>query len=99
MPVGNAAGHLWSSWLNTTSIFIGVLAVATSAYLASVYLAADAAHDHEHSLERQFRSRALASGVVAGAFAIAGIFIADEESHSLFHSLLSGRALPAERRT
>src|ERR1700683_208092 len=31
VPVGNAAGHLFSSWLNPTSILIGVLAVAFSA--------------------------------------------------------------------
>src|SRR5262249_8933392 len=73
VPVGNAAGHLWSSWLNATSIFVGTLAVATSAYLAAVYLAADAAHDGDRELERGFRTRALASGVVAGALAIAGI--------------------------
>jgi cytochrome bd ubiquinol oxidase subunit II len=91
VPVGNAAGDPWSSWLNTTSIFIGALAVATSAYLAAVYLAADAAHDGEQALERGFRLRALGSGVVAGALAIAGLFITDTESHRL----LSGRALPA----
>jgi cytochrome bd ubiquinol oxidase subunit II len=95
VPVGNAAGSLWSSWLNATSILIGVLAVANSAYLAAVFLAADAAHDGEGTLERQFRLRALASGIVAGALAIAGIFIVDAESHRLFHSLLSGRALSA----
>src|SRR6266540_5960128 len=42
VPVGNAEGDLWSSWLNSTSIFIGVLSVATAAYLSAVYLAADA---------------------------------------------------------
>ncbi len=42
VPVGNAAGHLFSSWLNATSITVGVLAVATSAYLAAVFMAADA---------------------------------------------------------
>jgi len=30
VPVGNAAGHEWSSWLNGTSIVIGALAVATT---------------------------------------------------------------------
>ena len=35
VPVGNAAGHLFSSWLNGTSIFIGILAVVSSAYLAA----------------------------------------------------------------
>src|SRR5262249_18432841 len=75
VPVGNAAGDMWSSWLNPTSIFIGVLAVGTSAYLAAVYLAADAARDHHRELERDFRVRALGAGVVAGAVAIAGIFV------------------------
>src|SRR5262249_15674014 len=72
VPVGNAAGHLGSSWLNPTSIFIGVLAVAVCAYLAAVYLAADAAHDGDAALEQQFRLRALGSGVVAGAIALIG---------------------------
>jgi cytochrome d ubiquinol oxidase subunit II len=95
VPVGNAAGDLWSSWLNPTSIFIGVLAVATSAYLAAVYLAADAAHDGERVLERDFRLRALGSGTIVGVIAIAGIFVVNSDSHTLFHSLLTGRALPA----
>jgi len=95
VPVGNAAGDLWSSWLNPTSIFIGVLAVATSAYLAAVYLAADAARDRHRELESGFRVRALGAGVVAGAVALAGIFVVDADNHALFHSLLSGRALPA----
>jgi len=95
VPVGNAAGHLWSSWLNPTSIVIGTLAVATSAYLAAVYLAADAAHDSEQTLERRFRLRALGSGVAAGAIAIGGLVVVNADDHSLVHSLLSGRALPA----
>jgi cytochrome bd ubiquinol oxidase subunit II len=95
VPVGNAAGHLFSSWLNPTSIFVGVLAVVSCAYLAAVYLAADAARDAEPALERAFRNRALGAGVVAGAVALAGVFIVNADYHSLFHSLLTGRALPA----
>jgi cytochrome bd ubiquinol oxidase subunit II len=95
VPVGNAAGSLWSSWLNATSILVGVLAVATSAHLAAVYLAGDAARDQEQMLEREFHGRALGSGFVAGAIAIAGIFIVDADNHGLFRSLSSGRALPA----
>jgi cytochrome d ubiquinol oxidase subunit II len=95
VPVGNAQGDLWSSWLGVTPVLIGVLAVATSAYLAAVFLAADAAHDGKDALERQFRVRALRSGVVAGALAIGGIFVVDADNHRLFHSLSSGRALPA----
>ena len=36
VPVGNASGQLFSSWLNPISIFIGALAVANCAYLAAV---------------------------------------------------------------
>jgi cytochrome bd ubiquinol oxidase subunit II len=95
VPVGNAAGNLFSSWLNPTSIFIGVLAVVSCAYLAAVYLAADAAREGHQALERDFRLRALGAGVLAGAIAIGGIFIVNADSHALFHSLLSGRALAA----
>jgi cytochrome d ubiquinol oxidase subunit II len=95
VPVGNAAGHLFSSWLNPTSIFVGVLAVVSCTYLAAVYLAADAARHGRGVLEQEFRRRALGAGVVAGAIAIAGTFIVNADYHGLFHSLLTGRALPA----
>ena len=95
VPVGNAAGHLFSSWLNATSIFIGVLAVVSCAYLAAVFLAADAARDGQKELEQDYRRRALGSGVVAGALAFGGIFIVNADNHALFHSLMNGPALAA----
>src|SRR5687768_11691658 len=42
VPVGNAAGDAIDSWLNPTSVLVGMLAVVTSAYLAAVWLTADA---------------------------------------------------------
>jgi cytochrome d ubiquinol oxidase subunit II len=95
VPVGNAAGHQFSSWLNPTSVLIGVLAVVSCAYLAAVYLAADAARDGHDELERDFRARALGGGAAAGTLAIVGLFIVSADNHRLFHSLLAGRALPA----
>ena len=95
VPVGNASGHLFSSWLNPTSIFIGVLSVVTCAYLAAVYLAADAARDGHADIERSFRLRALGAGLLAGLIAVGGIFIVNADRHGLFHSLLTGRALAA----
>jgi len=95
VPVGNAAGHLVSSWLNPTCAFIGVLAVVSCAYLAAVYLAADAARDSEPDLERAFRIRALGAGALAGLVAIAGIFVLRSHSRALYDSLTTGRALPA----
>ena len=95
VPVGNAAGDFFSSWLNPTSILIGVLAVAASAYLAAVYLAADAARREEPELERAFRSRAMAAGVLSGAIALGGLAVLRSDSHPLYHQLVAGEALPA----
>jgi cytochrome d ubiquinol oxidase subunit II len=95
VPVGNAAGERFSSWFNSTSILVGLLAVASSAYLAAVYLAADAARRGEPALERAFRTRALGAGVVAGALALAGILVVRSDAHTLYEELASGRALPA----
>jgi cytochrome d ubiquinol oxidase subunit II len=95
VPVGNAAGHLFSSWLNATSILVGALAVSASAYLAAVYLAADAARLGDPELERGFRVRALGAGVLAGAIALAGLAVLHEDAYSLFHGLVTGDGLSA----
>ncbi|MGK2932655.1 MAG: cytochrome d ubiquinol oxidase subunit II, partial [Solirubrobacterales bacterium] len=66
VPVGNAQGDLISSWLNPTSIMIGVLAVTVCAYLAAIYLAGDAKRNGLDDLAEAFRIRGLVAGVVAG---------------------------------
>jgi cytochrome d ubiquinol oxidase subunit II len=95
VPANPATGHMFSSWTGATSIFIGVLAVASSAYLAAVYLAADASRLGHSALESSFRRRALGAGVVAGAIAIAGLFVLNGDNHALVHALLTGSALAA----
>jgi cytochrome d ubiquinol oxidase subunit II len=95
VPVGNAAGHLFSSWLNPTSILIGLLAVATAGYLSAVFLAADAVRVRDGFLERQFRARALIAGSVAGALAIGGLIVVHGDAPRLYHRLLEGQGLPA----
>jgi cytochrome d ubiquinol oxidase subunit II len=94
VPVGNAAGALFSSWLNATSLLIGALAVATAAYLAAVYLAADAVRLGEPDLERRFRTRALGAGLVAGALAAGGVAVVHADAHPLYAGLV-GDGLPA----
>ena len=42
VPVGNAAGDEWGSWTGALPILVGVIAVATGAHLAAVFLGADA---------------------------------------------------------
>lgn len=95
VPVGNAAGNMLSSWTGPTSILIGTLALATSAYLAAVYLAADAARLGDRELERSFHARALGAGVVAGAIAIAGLAVLHADAHLIYHGLLHGAGLGA----
>lgn len=95
VPVGNAAGNLFSSWLNPTSMLIGLLSVAFSAYLAAVYLAADAERHGQAELAEAFRRRALGSGAGAGALAIAGLLVIHGDDPRLFTGLLHGGALAA----
>ena len=65
VPVGNAAGDLITSWVNPTSILIGTLAVAFSAYLSAVFLAADGARAGSERLAEAFRVRGLLAGTIA----------------------------------
>lgn len=95
VPVGNAAGNLLTSWLNPTSVFVGALGVATSAYLAAVYLAADAHRKRERWLELEFRSRALWAGAIAGALAFAGLPVVRQDAPALWKGLISGGGLVA----
>jgi cytochrome d ubiquinol oxidase subunit II len=93
VPSGNASGHLFSSWLNPTSALCGVLAVSTSAYLAAVYLSADAARQQDEWLVEQFRRRALLAGVVAGGLALGGLAVMHSDARFVFHGLIHGRGL------
>ena len=93
VPVGNATGGLLSSWLNPTSVLIGVLSVAFSAYLAAVYLAADAERHGKPELVEAFRRRALVSGAAAGGLAIAGLVVIHGDAPGLYTGLLHGGAL------
>ena len=59
-------GDVWSSWLNPTSVFGGLIAVGTCAFLAGTFLTADAARSGHHELAGRLRVRALSVGVVTG---------------------------------
>jgi cytochrome d ubiquinol oxidase subunit II len=93
VPVGNAAGDQWRSWTGALPVFVGLLAVATGAHLAAVFLGADSHRAGEPELVARFRGRALGSGAVAGALAIAGLVIAHSEAPRLYDGLTSGAGL------
>ena len=93
VPVGNGAGDPVTSWLNLLSLVIGALFVATSAYLAAVFLVSDARRAGTPDLERYFTTRAIWAAVAAGALAIVGIFALHSDARYLYDRLTSN-ALP-----
>jgi len=93
VPPGIAEGDVVTSWLNPTSLLGGVLAVGTCAYLAAVYLCADAVREAATDLAEQFRTRALATAAAVGVVALAGILVLRADAPRLFDGL-TGRGLP-----
>jgi cytochrome d ubiquinol oxidase subunit II len=100
VPPEVGLGGSLSSWTSPTSLIVGALAVATSAYLAAVFMAADAqrverASEDERSLIEALRTRALLAGAVAGAIALGGLAVLHSDAHFLYVRLLHGGALAA----
>ena len=93
VPVGNAEGDLVTSWLNPTSVLIGVVGVLTGAYLAAVYMAGDSQRAGLDDLVRAFRARALGAGVVTGVVALAGLLVLRDDARDLYDGLTSGGGL------
>ncbi|HSC21146.1 MAG TPA: cytochrome d ubiquinol oxidase subunit II [Solirubrobacterales bacterium] len=92
-----AAGHVpaqgngdaFSTWLQPLPLLIGAMFVATSAYLAGVFLVGDARRAGDEEMERYFERRALGAAVVAGALAVAGLFALHSEARYVFDRLTS----------
>lgn len=82
-----------SSWINPSSLFTGVLAVAVCAYLAAVFLTADARRAGDLGLEDWFSRRARVAGLVTGALSVIGLFVARADAQRLYTRLL-GPAWP-----
>jgi cytochrome bd ubiquinol oxidase subunit II len=95
VPVGNVAGDVASSWLNATSIAIGLVAVITGAYLSAVFLAGDSVSAGQPQLAEAFRRRALGSGIVAGAASLGTLIVVRSDARALYDGLTSGAGLVA----
>jgi cytochrome d ubiquinol oxidase subunit II len=93
VPVGNARGDAWTSWLGPTSLATGVLSVLASAYLAAVFLAGDARRAGLEDLERGFRLRALVVGAVTGVAALAALPVLRSDARYVFDGLTSSGGL------
>jgi cytochrome d ubiquinol oxidase subunit II len=95
VPVGNAAGDQLTSWLNPTSLLIGILAVAAASYTAAVFLGADAVRAGERQLEDEFRKRGLLAGIIGGGIALGGLAVLRWDAEPLYHRLVEGRGVVA----
>jgi cytochrome d ubiquinol oxidase subunit II len=93
VPPGIARGDIVRSWWNPTSIYTGVLALVTMAYLAAVYLTRDAQRAGEDEVAEQFRRRGLAAGIVAGVIALAGPLVLHADAPA-FARELTGSGFP-----
>lgn len=93
VPVDPARVDPFDAWVNPTSIFGGTLAVATCAYVAATFLAADATRAGVPALAAHYRRCGLATAVVTGVLALGGISILHADAPGLFEGL-TGRGLP-----
>ena len=90
---GEGGGDRWTSWTGATSLVGGTLAVLTCAFLAAVFLTAEAARGDDVALLEACRRRALLAGIVTGAAALVGVLPLRDDAPTLFDGL-TGRALP-----
>jgi cytochrome d ubiquinol oxidase subunit II len=93
VPVGNAAGDQWTSWLNATSITVGLLAMAMGAFLSAVYLVAEARRRGLAGLEPYFRARAVVAGIAGLALGGAVLTALWFDERRMFDRVV-GRSIP-----
>ncbi|GAB6983744.1 cytochrome d ubiquinol oxidase subunit II [Nocardioides pyridinolyticus] len=86
-------GELWGSWLNPSSVVGGLVAVGTCAFLAGVFLVADADRARHAELAAALRRRTIGVGLVTGLVVVAGLVPLDRDAPTLWDGL-TGRALP-----
>lgn len=85
-------GDRWASWLTVTSLSVGLVAVASCAFLAGTFLTADADRAGHHDLARTLRRRTLLVGAVAGLLAIACVVPVAIDAPTLAGGLLGSAA-------
>jgi cytochrome bd ubiquinol oxidase subunit II len=88
VPAGGS-GDALSSWIQPLPLLIGAMFVATSAYLAAVFLVGDARRGGEMDLELYFARRAIGAAVAAGAAAFAGLFALHSEARYVYDRLVA----------
>lgn len=93
VPAGGKAGDPWDSWVNPTSVAVGLLVVCLDAYLAAFFLVRDADRLSDETMVAYFRRRATVAAIAAGVAAAVGIVVLQGDAEYLFDGLTS-QALP-----
>jgi NADH dehydrogenase len=88
VPPGNEQGELWSSWLNSTSLVVGIFGVLISAFIAATFLVADANRYYDDVMASYFRIRAFLIGLAAGVASFVGLFVLRDDAPYIHHGLL-----------
>jgi cytochrome d ubiquinol oxidase subunit II len=80
-------GDRWSSWWNPTSVFGGLIAVGTCAFLAGSFLCAEAERGGHPGLVATLRRRTLAIGVVTGVLVFVALVPIQRDAPTLADGL------------
>jgi cytochrome d ubiquinol oxidase subunit II len=89
----NGYGDPLRSWVNPTSLLAGVLAVTVCAFVAALFLTAEAYGAGDAELTAWFRHRSRWIATVTGLTALGGLFVLRQDAPRLLHGLLT-RGLP-----
>ncbi|MFI1364957.1 cytochrome d ubiquinol oxidase subunit II [Streptomyces griseochromogenes] len=81
------------AWANPTSLLFGLLAVAATALLGAVFLAADARRFSAPDLDGYFRRRALAALAVVAVLAVITLVVTHKDAPHVWHGLTHGVGL------
>jgi cytochrome bd ubiquinol oxidase subunit II len=81
------------AWANPTSLLFGLLAIAVTATLGAVFLAADARRFAAPDLDRYFRRRALGALAAVAVLAVVTLFVTHGDAPHVWHGLTHGAGL------
>jgi NADH:ubiquinone reductase (H+-translocating) len=88
VPPDNTQGSLWASWLNVTSIAVGVFGVLISAFIAATFLIADADRVYDDMMASYFRMRGFVMGIAAGMASVVGLLVLRDDAPFIYRGLL-----------
>ncbi|WP_406009106.1 cytochrome d ubiquinol oxidase subunit II [Streptomyces sp. NBC_00637] len=81
------------AWSNPTSLLFGLLAIAATAVLGAVFLAADARRFGAPDLDGYFRRRALGALAAVAVLAVITLFVTHDDAPHVWHGLTHGVGL------